>query len=553
MTFSPDLVRADAAKNKSSSAFHATINANGLYNTQQFILRLSPNVHKKLATLPIGITTNEKIGLEGAQAMSTYLHETIHWWQHIGTTYGFILSLNYPVQSHCTHVDLKKLVGEDGFKKSVYLQAIDLSKHGPKGPGTVTGRAHSIINNHFDLLAFRAFTLGPEAAQSVSRHDLFENVGHAFYMTYGHTLIQLASSVDRDFNVIPHPKEWADGFGALRERKVQGHYYGSPIKLYPIGAREIFEGQAQFSQIQYLSQACGHSLGWDDYRNLGMLTGVYLKAFEEFLRFTESEWPAHINDPIVGLFLLVCDLAINPASGFPAPVQPNFETFIDDVNPGVRFCHFCRLIARKFPQMKNAIRTHSRSEYEYVTEELCAAAKEGSPLQIAKVFSNWFNKTGPLSKLRIEYETYVFRPENYVLRHLFAHFLAFQEDKLKRPEFFCWPGAWTAGDRVTTEEVALFDKQGALFIDRELEDGVFPRIQSGRDNATVEAAFNNFYHNQAIYELTNQWISTTGPFSYDFELLASSATGDVKSFLRNRFKAAFDLDPESVRILIPTA
>src|SRR6185503_9911153 len=162
--------------------------------------------------------------------------------------------------------------------------------------------------------------------------------------------------------------------------------------------------------------------------------------------FTESKWPTHINDPLVGLFLLVCDLAINPASGFPGPVA-NFETFIDDVNPGARFCIFCRLIAREYPEFKNAVQTHSRSEYEAIGAALSAAAREAAPLLIAELFSRWFDEGGPLSQLRSEYEAYVFSPGNYVLRHLFAHFLAFQGDKFNHPEFFCWPGAWMAGDR----------------------------------------------------------------------------------------------------------
>jgi hypothetical protein len=33
------------------------------------------------------------------EAMSTYLHETIHWWQHVGNTAGLFLSLTYPVQA----------------------------------------------------------------------------------------------------------------------------------------------------------------------------------------------------------------------------------------------------------------------------------------------------------------------------------------------------------------------------------------------------------------------------------------------------------------------
>ena len=175
--------------------------------------------------------------------MSSLLHETVHRWQHIGSTYGFILSLNYPVQSHSTHFDLKQLVADDGFKKSVIAQASALSRHGPTGFGTAAGRANTIINNHFDLLAFRAFTLGPETAKEAADKNLFENVGHAFHMTYAHTVNQLASTVDQDFKIFPHPKEWADGFRALRDKKVEGYYYGSPVGLWPIGSREIFEGK----------------------------------------------------------------------------------------------------------------------------------------------------------------------------------------------------------------------------------------------------------------------------------------------------------------------
>jgi len=552
MNFSPDLLSADAVARNTNPVFHATVNAHGLYNTQQFVLRLSPVVHKVLASLTPGIASTGEIGLQGIQAMSTYLHETIHWWQHIGSTYGFILSLNYPVQAHCTHADLKKLIDEDGFKKSVFWQATELSKRGPTGFGTTAGRANTIVNNHFDLLAFRAFTLGPEAARFITQDDLFEAIGHAFHMTYAHTLYQL-SVVDKTFAAMPNPQAWADGFRSLRERKVRGHYYGSTIELWPIGAREIFEGQARFSQIQYLSHACGHRLDWGDYRNLGMLSGLYVKAFEEFLRFTESKWPTNIDDPIVGLFLLVCDLALNPASGFPAHVHPNYETFLDDVNPGARFCMFSRLIALRYPDIKGAVQMYSRSEYETITEKLCQAAKDATPLLIARVFSNWFDKSGPLASLRKEYETYAFGDENYVLRHLFAHFLAFQEDKLKKPEFFCWPGAWTAGERLTNEASTLFNKHGALFVDKENDDAIFPRIQNDRNEASVYEAFNKFYHNQVLYEVVNQWISKSGAFNYDFAWMSPSKAGELKVFARIQFNAEFGFDPENVMVLSPPA
>jgi len=481
--------------------------------------------------------------------MSTLLHETVHWWQHIGSTYGFILSLNYPVQSHCTHFDLKKLVADDGFKKSVIAQASALSLHGPTGFGTAAGRANTIINNHFDLLAFRAFTLGPETAKEVAEKNLFENVGHAFHMTYAHTVNQLASTVDRDFKIFPHPKEWADGFRALQDKKVEGYYYGSPSGLWPIGSREIFEGQACFAQLQYLSYACGHRLTLDDFRSLGMLHGVYVRAFEEFLRLAEFDMPSSVNDPLVNLFLLVCDLAINPASGFPLPVL-NFESFILDVNPGGRFSLFSRLIALRFPDLKNAIKDCSPSEYEEIGARLCEAAKEAPPLLISRFFGRWFAPDGPLSYLRQEYQSYIFEPGNFLLRCLFAHFLAFQEDKFKRPEFFCWPGAWMAGDRVDESVTELFQRHGALFVDKEDDDAVFPRLQPGRDEAVVQRAFDMFYQHAVVNDLTNQWISRSGPFRYDIDWLKPSASPDqMKGFLRGNFRAAFEFDPEDVQLI----
>ena len=38
--------------------------------------------------------------IDRAQAFSTLLHETVHWWQHVGSTYGLMLSLTYPTQLH---------------------------------------------------------------------------------------------------------------------------------------------------------------------------------------------------------------------------------------------------------------------------------------------------------------------------------------------------------------------------------------------------------------------------------------------------------------------
>ncbi|UIL31514.1 hypothetical protein LZK75_37765 (plasmid) [Rhizobium leguminosarum] len=79
------------------TVFSATLQAHGVYNTRQFVLRLSPRVHELVDALSSG-DFSEYDPAEIVQAYSTYIHETVHWWQHVGSTSGLIYSLCYPAQ-----------------------------------------------------------------------------------------------------------------------------------------------------------------------------------------------------------------------------------------------------------------------------------------------------------------------------------------------------------------------------------------------------------------------------------------------------------------------
>ncbi len=50
-----------------------------------------------------------------------------------------------------------------------------------------------------------------------------------------------------------------------------------------------------------------------------------------------------------------------------------------------------------------------------------------------------------------ENETFDYAPENLPLRVLFSHFLAFNMDRLAKPEFFCLPGVWMVGERLSSD------------------------------------------------------------------------------------------------------
>jgi len=160
-----------------AAEFRATIRAHGEYMPLAFVLRLSPLIHQKLAALPqTGIYSSREIGLDGAQAFSTYLHETVHWWQHVGSTYGLMSSLSYPARAHGSYKQIKELVSLEALRKSVRQMAEKAA--GPSTPDTVKGLANIVVNNHFDLSAFSKFSYNQEFAKGIASSAMFESLGH---------------------------------------------------------------------------------------------------------------------------------------------------------------------------------------------------------------------------------------------------------------------------------------------------------------------------------------------------------------------------------------
>jgi hypothetical protein len=105
----PSLLFSARRTGERAGTLNATLKAHGLYSSFQYVLRLSPAVHRKLAEVGGGIKTSGEVGFDGVQAFSTLLHETVHWWQHVGSTYGLMLSLTYPTQAHANYKALREL------------------------------------------------------------------------------------------------------------------------------------------------------------------------------------------------------------------------------------------------------------------------------------------------------------------------------------------------------------------------------------------------------------------------------------------------------------
>jgi hypothetical protein len=386
----------------------------------------------------------------------------------------------------------------------------------------------------------------PERAREIDAELYFESVGHSFRIAYTLAVDLIASTVDRDCSHIPEVGRWGAQFERLASERVEGFYYGTPIRVGPVGVRAIFEGQARFIQLQYLAFG-SQALTCSALRDTGYFDGIYGEAFAAFLKLTGAEWPASIDDPLVGLFLLICDLAINPSAGFPCDIE-DFETFILETDPGIRFGFLC-LAAKKFPELQSAIKDYSREEYVAVSETLMEACEYGHVFRGLEEVVRWPERVPGIAQLMTEKETFAFGRENLPVRVVLSHFVAFSVDKLTHPEFFCWTGAWMAGPRTSDAVHEMFLRHLSIFADRGDKDGIYPRDIPGKDRESVFRTLNTFYGNNLVYDLTRQWILQDGPFRCDYSWLTEQPSEKYAEWAKKQFEVLYGAHPDTANIL----
>lgn len=502
-------------------SFAAALNVHGKYETMRFVLSLSPRNHELMEGVETGVYDLGGISPEALQAYSTYIHETVHWWQHVGSTSGLMLSLSYLAQSHSSIVYLRNALKEFGPIKPLKRWADEtLTKRGPSAQAELAD-ANVAINNALDVEYYKQYAMAPQQRARIlfaQRH--FESVGHCYHIAVGQLLGMIASEIDPDFTFIPDGRAWDDEFRRLKLSQHEGFYHGSPLRVPPLGLHAIYEGQARFIQLQFLDGTQRTPITIDDWRDGGYLAGIYVEAFEHFLKLSESEWPTDIRGPTVAIFLLICDLAINPTRGFPVDIEC-FEDFIADVDVGVRFTLLCQAL-RELPHLKDIIVDYSREEYIAVSTELTEQARYDHPLAALVTIAGWLEQKPSVQELMEEHRTFEFSKVNLPIRVFFAHFLSFSADRLKYPEFFCWPGVWKTSGGSKPDRTEVWLRHLSLFTDRGDKPGVYPRRWPNRDDAAVKGTFDSFYGSMALYDLTRQWILQDGPFVCDYSWMSES-------------------------------
>lgn len=242
--------------------------------------------------------------------------------------------------------------------------------------------------------------------------------------------------------------------------------------------------------------------------------------------------------------MLICDLSINPTAGFPSQIL-DFKNFYLDADPGIRFAVLCDAVAKCHPELRMSIKSYSRDEYLEAVTLLTGACGYENPMRALESVASWETKQPKVARLMEEHRTFEFGPPNLAIRVLLAEFIDFCKDKLQRPEFFCWAGAWMVGGRSGETELQLWLKHQSLYSDKADDGGIFPRSLPGRSKDAIYQTFNNFYVANMMYDMTKQWVLQPGSFDLSYRWLTRSIPEEVfgtatKEVFNNQFGVNID-------------
>ncbi|MDC7682161.1 hypothetical protein PQU92_02670 [Asticcacaulis sp. BYS171W] len=196
--------------------FNACLNARGTYTTDKFVLRLNPQVHRLVdaavaaAKSQNGLIPAREITADMVFAYSTYLHETVHWWQHVGSTSGLITSFQIPAIVHENSQRLANLV--EGGVNHKPIKSWAESKMRSGDDSELLSQANTIVNNAIDAMYYRYLSFKPKNIFAASEDRYFESMGHSYWISYIHAVALMQSTFDSENKILPGVKHWEDSF-----------------------------------------------------------------------------------------------------------------------------------------------------------------------------------------------------------------------------------------------------------------------------------------------------------------------------------------------------
>ena len=504
----------------------------GSFDPYTSVLRLRSDVaaaldHKDGALPDFSVESGESPAL---QSFSTHLHETLHWWQHVGTTCGFLHSIgDATIALSCS----ESLRQSQCYRKPLIRALYEQPSFSDSG--------RSAILQWRDIENGRSVTFDPKRSVALwsSRPERATTVGHSLLSYCSLTMGTLARLFDSECEGLLDPTPWDDAYRAFESDRRVGFDPNILLEI-PLGMVEIAEGQARISEIQHrnLTQ---RALSWATVMNDGWLDGIYGRAFNLFLKLTESSEPTSPRDDIVDLFLLICDVALNPSCGYVDNVGPEQE-FVLDFHPGARFLRICRAVLREQLDLTQ-FSLPSLSGYLEITKRLCEPLGWITPVQVAERGLAMWASSACGSELAHQHLTRGYGSVDLPLRYLVGEHRSYLETKAQIPHVLCWP-AWflILHEEDSEDYAATIDEMLGWHRPPFTADGSegvssieIPRL----DEAQVPQFASDYFTTLALYDLVIQWIAMSGQFELDGFSWTTNLSTHEKTRIGEQFLRSF--------------
>ncbi len=488
-----------------------------------FLIGLETELWARLARNNDSFIEAAQIDDDLLRANATFLHENAHWWQHMGSTCGFVVGQSMLLQTDSTlrflaETRLTRLV------KPLYHYDRDDPQIGQRAP------LNGLVNTWMDVEFGQFLLFAPAEIAKRLRSRFFLSPAHALYTLYAefnHLFAEVTGAGGEE--LFPNLDVWSDGLAVLAQKGAINHGPDAKVALPEIGLEAIGEAQARLFELRYLARATGER-PWRTYAEKGLLGDRYTLALRAFLRDAGLAWPSGPLAPEVSLFLLAADIALNPASGYPQR-ETDLERFVWEVHPGTRLLLLARRVAAGVCPPKT-VAAEDRSAYGAACAALAAPLGWPSPKELATHITLTASRSPRLETLRQVGASCDFDNETVVPDLMLHLHLVHMNAKAICPEFFCWPDRYMHNKDATQESLQLaeaylhiYKLNQAPFYWACREDGRIltnPNTFPGNETSPARVALlrddtaSHYFSTKAAHDVVRQLVARRGAFALKF-------------------------------------
>lgn len=515
----------------------------GLVDPTTFVLRLNPDIDSFLRgeqdTIFAFNWSREK-----QIAVGVFIHEMTHWWQLVGTTLGLLHAACINVQSNILTSLLTDWVNNYQPKKSAFLAFRDAMV---RRADAEVNLLYNIVGRWMDLEFWSALMDQRSAAYMLTNEPFFESVGKTLLRASFYSLHQLLSLGKNANHRAGWFNEWLDLAEQLTQKQINKDFSGPGILLgLSIGGREILEGQARLTEVQYLYQVSVGRLDFQQLESLGYFDKEYGHALREFVRLTNLPYPTNSLHSTIGLCLLVCDLALNPPVPYPVEFV-EIDSIVSACHPGARFLEICRTISRN-PTYWSKRFEYTREVHDEFTAALEPSLYKMSTAEVARHSVDFWERLPDIHSIIDGPIDDALQLPSTPLKFLLRKHVALMREKSHKPHLFCWYGATFV--EVMTQELG-FVRHGPPLLSVGETGQIFgsPTLDEGTSR-DPEAILYNFLISQGMNDLIRQWISKPGPFLFNYEWIDSREPESFwQTALGEYFLKMYKISISGVRIM----